>query len=242
MTIPADAPAWLRDILTELSRAQVRSEERFAAVEAQLTRLSAAQERSELRLDRIDERLDRLAAAQEQMAALLAHHDERLDRLAATQEQIAALLRRHDERFDRIDDRLGRLTGLTCELRVLNRAPRYLGGLADRVQLLTPVERDRLIDPAVRNGRLTRDQARYIRLADFLGRGADSESEQPCLLVVEVSARVAQRDVERAAARARLLDPLGTPVLAAVVGQRIDWDAQTAADAAGVRQLIYPDE
>ena len=44
MTMPADAPVWLRDILTELARAQVRSEDRFAAVESQLVRLAIAQQ------------------------------------------------------------------------------------------------------------------------------------------------------------------------------------------------------
>jgi hypothetical protein len=188
MTMPADAPAWLHDILLELTRAQVRSEERFVAVEAQL---------------------GALATAQQQMAALLAQHD----------------------------DRLGQLTGWAWESRVRDRAPSYLADVADHVQALTPPERDRLLDPAVREGRLTREEARAVRLADFVASGADLESGAPRLLVAEVSARVARRDVERAAARAALLDRLGTPALAVVVGRRIDQEAQTEAAATGVRLI-----
>lgn len=225
MTMPADAPTWLRDILTELARAQVRSEDRFATVESQLVALTTAQERT-------SEQLAALTAAQRQTSEQLARHDAQLATLVAAQEQMAALLARHD-------DRLGQLTGWAWESRVRDRAPSYLADVVDRVQVLTLPERDRLLDPAVRDGRLTRDEARAVRRADFVASGIDPEDGAPRLLVAEVSARVARRDVERAAARAALLNRLGTPVLAVVVGQRIDRDAQTAADAAGVR-LIQP--
>jgi DNA repair exonuclease SbcCD ATPase subunit len=241
MTMPADAPAWLRDVLTDLTRAQ-------ALAEQQLATLAAAQARTE-------DRLDRLAAAQEQtvaqLAALtasterrfatieaqLAQHGERLDR-------IDALLTRHDERLDRIEqrldrhgDQLGRLEGWAWETRVRDRAASYLADVADRVQVLTPLERDRLLDPAVRDGRLSRDEARAVRLADFIASGVDPDSDAPRVLVAEISARVDAYDVQRAAERAALLGRLGTPALGVVVGQRIDREAQTEADTRGVRLI-----
>jgi len=283
MTMPADAPAWLRDILTELGRAQAlagqqlatlamaqaRSEERFAAVEAQLARLAAAQERSEGRLDRLAAAQEatatllgalaasterRFAAIEAQLAqhgerldridALLARHDERLDRieaqlgdLAQHMALLAAAQQRSEQRLDRHGDQLGRLEGWAWETRVRDRAASYLADVADRVQVLTPPERDRLLDPAVRDGRLSRTEARAVRLADFIASGVDPESDAPRLLVAEISPRVDAHDVERAAARAALLGRLGTPALGVVVGQRIDHEAQIAADASGVRLI-----
>jgi hypothetical protein len=95
MTLPADAPAWLRDVVTDLVRAQVRSEERFAGVETQLsalTRLSA----------QYGERLDRLTAVQEQTTALLAHQSRRLDGIETQISKLTQTVTQQSDRLNRL--------------------------------------------------------------------------------------------------------------------------------------------
>ena len=269
MTMPTDAPAWLRDVLTDLARAQAlaaqqlarlaaaqtASEQRFAAIEAQLAQLATAQEQTaaqlaafaastERRLTAIEAQLAQHGERLDRIDALLARHDERLDRieaqlgdLAQHMALLAAAQQRSEQRLDRHGDQLGRLEGWAWETRVRDRAASYLADVADRVQVLTPLERDRLLDPAVRDGRLSRDEARAVRLADFIASGVDPDSDAPRVLVAEISARVDAYDVERAAERAALLGRLGTPALGVVVGQRIDREAQTEADTRGVRLI-----
>jgi hypothetical protein len=253
MTMPADAPAWLRDVLTELARAQAlaeqqlttlaaaqeRSEERFAAVETQLTRLAAAQTASEQRLDqlaaaqaRTEDRLDRLAAAQEQTAA---QHTERLDRLDTLAAQLVTVQQQMHTRLTGVENRLGDLSGRFWEHDTRDRAAAWLGDLADAVQVLTPAALNSLLDRAVNAGTPTRPEAAAIRRADLVCSGSDPDSGAPLYLVAEISARVDAHDVERAAERAALLARLGTPTLGVVVGQRIDREAQAEADASGVR-------
>jgi len=280
MTMPTDAPAWLRDVLTDLARAQAlaaqqlarlaaaqtASEQRFAAIEAQLAQLATAQEQTaaqlaafaastERRLTAIEAQLAQHGERLDRIDALLARHDERLDRIEAqlsrladrldqfatiTEQRFTAVEQRLDEHgalLKQHTDQLGQLTGWAWEARVRDRAASYLADVADRVQVLTPLERDRLLDPAVRDGRLSRDEARAVRLADFIASGVDPDSDAPRVLVAEISARVDAYDVQRAAERAALLGRLGTPALGVVVGQRIDREAQTEADTRGVRLI-----
>jgi hypothetical protein len=255
MSAPGDTPAWLRDALTDLARAQARSEERFTAVEAQVARLAATQERADGRLEAVEAELarhrtllERLAETQAQTTALLAQHNEWLGRLDARLDEQSAMLVQHSSQLGRLEPQLSRVsdqldtaTGWAWETRVRERAASYLADVADHVQVLTPEERDRLLDPAVLVGALTRDEARDLQRADLICRVNEPARAEQRLLVAEVAAHVALRDVARVAAYAGLLARLGVQVLAVVIGQRIGPDAQTAAPVAGVRVLLSTD-
>jgi hypothetical protein len=227
MTMPADAPAWLRDVLTDLARAQ-------AQAAGQITTLAAAQGRTE-------ERLDRLTAAQAetatQLAQLVGVVQQMNDRLARVEVALGA----HGGRLRGVENRLGDLSGRVWEDGARDRIPNWLGDVAGAVQVLTPAALSSTLDRAVNAGTLTRPEATAIRRADLVCSGTDPASGAPVYLVVEVSARVDLHDVARATTRAGLLARVGTPTIPVVVGQRLDRDAEEAAEAASVRTLIDPD-
>jgi hypothetical protein len=237
MTMPADAPAWLHDILIELSRAQVRSEERFAAVEAQLGALTAAQQQTSEELAKHNERLDRLDRLIAQQGELLAQHEERLGRIETRLDQQGDLLAQQGAVLAQHTVLLGHLNGRSWEADFRARAPSYLGDLVRRVRVLTPLELDQRLDAGVGAGQISETDAESVRRADLVCTGRDPDSGAPVFVVVEVSARVAPPDVERAAARAALLAGLGQTTIAVVAGQRLDRAAQRSADATGVRLL-----
>lgn len=55
-------------------------------------------------------------------------------------------------------------------------------------------------------------------------------------------ARVAVRDVQRAANRAKRAAPLSEAAVAVVAGERMDWDARELAEQLGVREIITSDD
>jgi hypothetical protein len=203
--MPTDAPTWLRDILTELARAQ------------------------------------------EQTGALLARHDERLDRLTAAQTetatqlaQLVGVVQQMNTRLRGVENRLGDLAGQVWEGDARELAPRWFCDFSAGVRPLSDAERNSLLDRAVNAGTLTRPEA-AIRRADLICDATDPDSGAPLRVLAEVSARVDVHDVDRAAERAALLARLGTPALAAVIGRRLDPDADQQAAALGVRTVIDPD-
>lgn len=243
--MPAGTPAWLRDALEDLARAQVRSEERFAAAhaetETQLSRLAAAQARTDQRFEefaaaqkRTDERLDQLATAQQDTAAQVAL-------LAAVQTRTNDRLDRVETALQQLTDRVGGLTGWVWEDRFRDHAPSVLSSIARNVRVLALAQLDNLLRGGVTAGWLSDDEAEEVRLADLVYRGRDVTSNVPLMIVVEVSARVATRDVDRAVTRAGFAAKLGDQAVAVVAGQRIDRDAEQRALDEGVRRVIITD-
>ncbi|MCS7235637.1 MAG: hypothetical protein RMM30_06650 [Armatimonadota bacterium] len=107
-----------------------------------------------------------------------------------------------------------------------------------RFRLPDILELQRVLDEAVRAGRITEDEKYDLLLADLLVQGRHGDEE--AYWVVEVSARVGPHDVERAARRAGLLSrATGVPALAAVAGRRLASDAVEAeAHARGVWRVL----
>jgi tetratricopeptide (TPR) repeat protein len=213
----AEAQARTEERLARLEEAQIRTEERLARLEEaqirteeRLARLEEAQIRTEERLARLEEAVAKLAEAQ-----------------ARTEEELRSLARR-------VTDLDARFTGDYLERRYREHAYSYFAPILRRIRL---VERDRLweiLDEGMEAGIVSPDEARDTSLADVLVEGRTPEGVR-AFLAVEVSATVYPEDVETVLRRREVLSRcLGAPVLAAVAGEAIHWEAEEMA-----RALLY---
>ena len=241
---------------TQLTAFAASTETRLATIEAELIRhrellerLAAVQERSEERLVGIERRLDgveqRLDDHGDQLVAIRQRLDDHGDQLVAINQRLddhGDQLTAIRQRLDRHGDQLGQLTGRSWESEFRAKAPSYLADVAQRVRVLTLLELDRELDAGVSAGRFSEAEAGEVRRADLVWSGRDPQSGERVFVVVEVSARVATRDVDRAATRAQVAAKLGNPAIPVVAGERIDRDAAARTVVAGVRQVITTDE
>ena len=113
----------------------------------------------------------------------------------------------------------------------------YISRLLRRVHALANDELVALLDAAVTQGQLSRDEADAVLQADVVVRGRHWEDGTEVYLVVEVSWGVGLHDVQRAVERASLLARLGTPALPVVAGFWVTPDAQEPARAMRVWQV-----
>ena len=89
-------------------------------------------------------------------------------------------------------------------------------------------------DEAEAEGRITKDENDELLLSDVILVGVD-EAGQPVQALLEVSLTVQQSDIERAQARARILEKAtGIRTLAGVVGESIPEEEQARAQEGGV--------
>ena len=87
---------------------------------------------------------------------------------------------------------------------------------------------------AAAEGRITDDEADELVLSDIIFVGVD-ETSQPVQALLEVSVTVQQHDIERAEARARILEKAtGIRTIAGVVGESIPEQERTRAQGRGV--------
>jgi hypothetical protein len=124
------------------------------------------------------------------------------------------------------------------EIQYRDRAGAYFNPLARRIRVLDPGRLADRLDDAVEAGQLTAGERTTILLADLVLSGRRRDDREEVYLLVEVSARIDTHDVERAAARARLLAQLGQPVIPVVAGEWIAPDAEMQARATGVWQVL----
>jgi tetratricopeptide (TPR) repeat protein len=222
----AEAVSRLERQVERLAQAQEKVWERLAAVELRLGALEERVDRLESRVDRLEEALIRLAEAQARAEERLARLEEAVAQLAEaqarTEEELRSLARR-------ITDLDGRFTGDYLERRYREHAYSYFLPILRRIRL---VGRDRLwelLDEGIEAGIVSPDEARDTALVDVLVEGRTPEGER-AFLAVEVSATVYPEDVKTVLRRREVLSRcLDAPVLAAVAGEAIHWEAEEMA-------------
>ena len=97
-----------------------------------------------------------------------------------------------------------------------------------------------ITDAAEAAGRITVAESDEVILSDVIVVGVD-EASQPVQVLLEVSLTVQQSDIERAQARARILEKAtGICTLAGVVGQSIPEEERTRAQDSGVTCFTVP--
>ena len=95
-------------------------------------------------------------------------------------------------------------------------------------------------DDAEAEGRITPDESDDLIFSDIILTGLD-EASQPVQVLLEVSLTVQQHDIERAEARARILErATGIRTLAGVVGESILEEERTQAQGRGVAWMTVP--
>jgi tetratricopeptide (TPR) repeat protein len=243
----AEAVSRLERQVERLAQAQERAEERLAAVELRLGALEERVDRLESRVDRLEEALIRLAEAQARteervtrleeavgrLAEAQARAEERLARLEEAVAQLAEAQARTEEELRslarRVTDLDGRFTGDYLERRYREHAYSYFAPILRRIRL---VGRDRLwelLDEGMEAGIVSPDEARDTALVDVLVEGRTPEGAR-AFLAVEVSATVYPEDVKTVLRRREVLSRcLDAPVLAAVAGEAIHWEAEEMA-------------
>jgi hypothetical protein len=160
---------------------------------------------------------------------------ERMDRVEA---QIAELVRvtaamRDD--VERAHRRLDAELGYLYEMRFERRAPSLFGTWLRKPRVVSLNDLD-LIDEAEDSGLLTERDMAELRALDLLVEGLDraDPERRPILFAVEVSRTIEARDVERALARAKILERAGYRARPAVGGRQVDERVKLLAEEAGV--------
>ena len=216
------------DRLMELIPTVERLEEDVSELKAGQARLE--EDVSELKAGqvRLEERQDRLEAGQARL-------EERQDRLEAGQIRL-------ERGQQRMGGQLSNLTGSQYQRHVAeigHRLVRREWGLQDAHLLeANSAPGKRMIiditDAAEAAGRITVAESDEVILSDVILTGVD-EASQPVQVLLEVSLTVQQRDIERAEARARILEKAtGIRTLAGVVGETIPEEERTRAQGRGV--------
>jgi hypothetical protein len=213
----------LEAAVAALAEAQQRFEERLSLVEARLDRVEERLSRVEEWIAKAEERLSRLEAAVAALAEAQQRFEERLSR-------VETRLDRVEERLSRVETRVGDLVGDNLERRYRERAGAYFGRILRRP---TPVDLNdlrELLEP-----RLPAPAVDDVLLADLILRGRlATDGTEETYLLLEVSAIVDERDVDRAVRRASLLRRAGLPTLAIVAGE----DATAGAREAVTEQRV----
>ena len=99
---------------------------------------------------------------------------------------------------------------------------------------------DQIADEAEDAGLITQDEGDDLVMADAIFV-AEDEASQPVQVLLEVSLTVQRHDIERAEARARILErATGIRTIAGVVGESIPEEEQTWAQGRGVACMATP--
>ena len=174
-------------------------------------------------MDALAQRVDEQAQRFDRLLIHISDLSQRMEQLAETQL--------------RMGSDLEQLKGHNLEQRYRERAPAYFSRILRRVHALSNDELVALLDAAVTQGQLSRDEADAVLQADVIVRGRRWEDGTEVYLVVEVSWGVGLHDVQRAVERAALLARLGTPALPVVAGFWVTPEAQEPARAFRVWQV-----
>ncbi|MFN0071476.1 MAG: hypothetical protein ACKVVP_08320 [Chloroflexota bacterium] len=225
-------------ILRDLAKSQVRTEERVAGIEQQLEALAAAQVRSEERVAGIERQLEALAAAQVRTEERVSEIGRQLDELTRAIQQLTAQVSRLALTQDRIAADVGRLKGSDLERRFERFAHAYLSRWIRRAHVLTSEELAGIADDAEESGTITEGERMDLLRVDAVVRGRLRADQRLVYMVAEVSWGVGMGDVGRAAHRAGLLARSGLEAIPVVVGESITAEAQSFAPTVGVESLV----
>lgn len=169
---------------------------------------------------------------------------ERFDALTEQVRQLTAQMRDVVIRLDHHDVQLARLIGDEAERRVQRNAPAYFGHLLRRTRVISSAELADMIDDAIEAGGFDEGDRAPLLALDLPVRGIDRRTRERAYLAVEVSAGIGERDIMRAADRARRLERLtGHPARAVVAGYSISpaYHYMAAEQGVAVIMVAPPD-
>ncbi len=183
--------------------------------------LAEGQERLTETVSQLTVRLDQLAARMDQLTETVAHLAEEQQRLTGGQQ--------------RFEVQMAEMRGWFLEERYRTHAAAYFGRFLRQVQ---PVHIGRLAD-ALREW-LPEGELAEVLLPDLIltGRLPTPAGPLPIWVVLEVSATVDRRDVERAQRRAALLRQARHPAVAVAGGTEATEGARQVAGETGVALLL----
>ena len=164
--------------------------------------------------------------------------DEKIEQLREDVGQLKEDVGQLKEDVGQLKEDVGQLKGENLERRYRERGHGYFGKLVRRTHVLTTNEISALLDDAMDQGVLSRDDVSAIGLADVIVRGRSWADGQPVMALAEVSSVVDRSDVQRAADRAARLAKLGTPVLPVVAGGSTTERADDMARSKRVWQML----
>jgi hypothetical protein len=231
--------------LVDLKAGQARMEARQDRMEARQDRMEARQDRMEARQDRMEDDITEITAGQARMEA---RQDRMEDNIA---EITAGQARMEDDITDikitqaRMQGQLNNLTGTDYERRVARDSPRtvrrYLGirnaQVVHSLNNFDDPHLSNLLEQATSSGIISDDQADDLARTDLILLGQTLDGE-PAYIVAEVSVTIDERDVDRAAQRARILQTAsGVAAQAAVIGTAISDANRQRANADGVTYI-----
>lgn len=205
--------------------------------EARMGQLAGRMDELGQHVDELGQHIDGLAQQIAQLTTRMDEQAQRFDRLVIRIDGLTQRMEQLAETQLRMGSDLEQLKGYNLEQRYRERAPAYFSRLLRRVHALANDELVALLDAAVTQGQLSRDEADAVLQADVVVRGRHWEDGTEVYLVVEVSWGVGLHDVQRAVERASLLARLGTPALPVVAGFWVTPDAQEPARAMRVWQV-----
>ena len=211
-------PEWRAEL-----RRLVLTEELLALPEL-VRGLAEAQKRTEERVGVFDERMAALAKAQETTSMYLG--------------ELAITMRETREQLTGMAKDLGGLKGLVLQHTYQHKAFAYFARIARRIQVLTGVELQNILNSAIDTGQLSEDEADELLWADVIARARSREESTEIFLVVEVSWGIGAYDVERAARRAGFLARTGVKAIPVVAGKTIDADSIERARSMQVRWVL----
>lgn len=197
----AEAQRRTEERLEPLAEAQRRTEEWLNLLGQRMAELAEAQRRTE-------ERLEALAEAQRRTEERLNLFEQRMAELAEAQRQTELRLGRLARQVEILTGEVGKLKGSDLERRYRERAPAYFARLLRRVHALTSEELAEMIDDAEEKGRISEEEREDLLGTDVVVYRLSREDSKETYLAVEVSGRIAPKDVERAVRRAALIEKL----------------------------------
>jgi len=173
-----------------------------------------------------------------ELRATVQEHSRQIAELRVAVENLTARMEDQNRRLDRMDAHLGDLRGRVMEWEYREKAVAYFAPLLRRIRTVDRALLGEMADEAVAQGRLSEQEADDLVLADVVLRGRSRETGEETWAVVEVSAGVGVRDVQRAYHRAQALARLvGGPVLPIVAGTAITDRARSLARQVGVVEV-----
>ena len=192
-----------------------------------------------LRRQILDEEFRQLPAQMQLLMQTVQSHTVLLQALARSLEEQARTLQSHSRELYRHKNQLSRQIGDEAERRFQQRAPAYFSEMIRCLRVTDRFALADLIDDAVDAGQLTEGDQRSLLALDLAVHGRHRETRKPTRLAVEVSAGIGERDIMRAADRARLLEKLtGDTTVAVVGGYFISSAYRQLAEDKGVEVII----
>ena len=262
--------ATLQEAVATLTVAQVQTTARLddlteqqAQTNARLDDLTEQQAQTNTRLDDLTEQQAQTNTRLDDLTEQQAQTNTRLDDLTEQQAQTNASLAEHKTettaRFDALTDALAQtnahlstlsghvanISGSRYEQHAARLASRHI---RRRLQFSKATVSHKawqpgaIIDDAADSDRITDAEADQLSRVDLLIGGLDQHG-QPAHVAAEISVTIQERDVTRAAQRARILRRvIGQTTVAAVIGADIADDARQSAQRQEVTYIAIADQ